>query len=231
MKKTLAPVLVTAAICAAPAAALAEDDPSSHLRGVRYCEILPVYRDGLSLHVGVYNTIGHSDCPAAVWDAIDADTLAKEIDAEEVILNGPRYFVMDRIIAEGATKDGETRELGGLTMTERATLSLPLRDLIFGSRPYSDRTVMRDTTYVYDAGKPVYEITDRDGSVYVMQTFSQMLDSDLDMEDLPDIGSRLDLPRGWSYASRVLDEEMRLTASGTATVIQDDLENTYQRRD
>jgi hypothetical protein len=210
--------------------AVAQDALPPDLRGTRYCEIVPVYRDGLSFHLGVYNTIGHSDCPQAVWEAIDAEALAKEIDAEEVIMNGPRYFVMDRIIASGTTKDGETRVLGGLEMTERATLSLPLRDIVFGSRPYSEKTVNRETTYVYDAGKPVYEITDDDGNVYVMQTFAQIVDKGLTMDDLAGLGSRLELPRGWSYGARVLDEEMRLTASGVAHVIQDDLENTYQRR-
>ena len=42
--------------------------------------------------------------------------------------------------------------------------------------------------------------------------------------------ARLKLPRGWSYAARVLDAEMQLTAKGEAFLIQDELQNSYQRR-
>ena len=41
--------------------------------------------------------------------------------------------------------------------------------------------------------------------------------------------SRLKLPPGWSYRSRILDQDLVASASGEATIIQDDLQNTYQR--
>ncbi len=214
--------------------ASAQDAPAKNvpadLRGTRYCEIIPVYRDGISFNLEVYNTLGQNDCPPEVWDAIDPKALAKELGAEEVVMNGPRFWVMDRIIGSGETKDGETKVFDGLAATQRATLSLPFRDILFGSRPYSEKTINRDTTYIYDAGKPVYEITDDNGNVYVMQTFAEIVDKDLAMDDLAGLGERLKLPRGWSYAARVLDTEMQLTASGEAYLIQDELQNSYQRR-
>ena len=207
----------------------AKDVPAD-LRGTRYCEIIPVYRDGLSFNLEVYNTLGQNDCPPEIWDAIDPKKLAKELDAEEVVMNGPRFWVMDRIIGSGETMDGKTKVFDGLAATQRATLSLPLRDILFGSRPYSEKTINRDTTYIYDAGKPVYEITDDRGNIYVMQTFAEIVDKALAMDDLAGLGERLKLPRGWSYASRVLDAEMQLTASGEAYLIQDELQNSYQRK-
>ena len=223
-------VLIAGGLAAAPPVPAMAEDGAADLRGMRYCEIIPVYRDGLSFHLEVYNTLGQNDCPPAVWDAIDPRALAEDLGAEEVVMNGPRFWLMDRIIATGDTRDGVTKDFAGLAATQRATLSLPLRDILFGSRPYSEKTISRDTTYVYDAGKPVYEITDRDGTVYVMQTFAAIVDRDLAMDDLAGLAERLDLPRGWRYGTRVLAEEMRLAAGGTATVIQDDLQNTYQRR-
>ena len=190
----------------------AGQDVPADLRGTRYCEIIPVYRDGLSFNLEVYNTLGQNDCPPAVWDAIDPKALAKELGAEEVVMNGPRFWVMDRIIGSGETMDGTTKVFDGLAATQRATLSLPFRDILFGSKPYSEKTINRDTTYIYDAGKPVYEITDDKGNVYVMQTFAEIVDKDLAMDDLAGLGARLKLPRGWSYATRVLDAEMQLTA-------------------
>jgi hypothetical protein len=51
-----------------------------------------------------------------------------------VLLNVPRYFIMDSIKASGATKDGKTIEAGGLQLTERATIDVGLLDLLH--RPY-----------------------------------------------------------------------------------------------
>jgi len=221
--------LATSGELASAQDASAKDVPTD-LRGTRYCEIIPVYRDGLSFNLEVYNTLGQNDCPPAVWDAIDPKALAKELGAEEVVMNGPRFWVMDRIIGSGETKDGETKVFDGLSATQRATLSLPFRDILFGSRPYSEKTINRDTTYIYNAGKPVYEITDDHGNVYVMQTFADIVDKALAMDDLAGLGERLKLPRGWSYAMRVLDAEMQLTAKGEAYLIQDELQNSYQRR-
>jgi hypothetical protein len=222
-------VLATA-ICATSGPPASAEDAPADLRGTRYCEIIPVYRDGISFRLEVYNTLGQNDCPPAIWDAIDPKKLASELGAEEVVMNGPRFWVMDHIIAAGETKDGATKTFDGLAATQRATLSLPFRDIIFGSRPYSEKTINRDTTYVYDAGKPVFEITDDDGNVYVMQTFAETVDKTLTMDQLAGLGDRLKLPRGWSYASRVLDAELQLTASGEAYLIQDELQNSYQRR-
>ena len=45
---------------------------------------------------------------------------------------------------------------------------------------------------------------------------------------MPTLGERLALPDGWSYRTRILDAELVVdTTSTMATVIQDELENTY----
>ena len=40
----------------------------------------------------------------------------------------------------------------------------------------------------------------------------------------------MELPEGWSFEARILEEDLDLVADGEAVVIQDELENTYQRR-
>jgi hypothetical protein len=225
--------LFAALAAAAPAAAdtaTAGGTVPKDLRGTRYCEIIPVFRDGLSFRLEVYNTLGQNDCPPEVWNAIDPKKLARELGAFEVVMNGPRFWVMDSISASGATKDGVTKTFDDLAATQRATVSLPFRDLIFGSRPYAVRTIHRETTYLYEAGKPVYEITDDEGRVYVMQTFAEIVDKTLTMDDLAALGTKLKLPDGWTYSSRVLDADLTLTADGEAYLIQDELQNSYQRR-
>ena len=62
-----------------------------------------------------------------------------------------------------------------------------------------------------------------------MQAYAQIIDPKLSYDDLAGLGSRLTLPSGWTYRSRILDQDLVASASGEATIIQDDLQNTYQR--
>ena len=67
-----------------------------HLRDQRYCEILVVTRHGLSATAAVYNTVGLNDCPETQWKALDPTELKAESKAYEIVMNGPRFFTMDR---------------------------------------------------------------------------------------------------------------------------------------
>jgi NADH:ubiquinone oxidoreductase subunit E len=75
----------------------------------------------------------------------------------------------------------------------------------------------------------VYELVAPDGTVYVIQSYAQIVDPTLTQESLATLASRLTLPEQWHYRVRTLDQEYVLQVSGEAHVIQDDLENTYQR--
>jgi len=68
------------------------------------------------------------------------------------------------------------------------------------------------------------------GEVYVMQSYSQIVNPTLSIKDLSTLDQQLKMPTGWSYKSRVLENELSLIANGTAYVLQDNLSNSYQRR-
>ncbi len=51
------------------------------VRNARYCEIIPIVRDGLHLTATVYNTLGLNDCPAQIWDSITEDTMKQRFGA------------------------------------------------------------------------------------------------------------------------------------------------------
>ena len=62
-----------------------------------------------------------------------------------------------------------------------------------------------------------------------MQSFSRIVDADLQLHDLVSLGERLVLPPGWRFTTRILQEPLRLpTVEGVAEVVRDDLANTYQ---
>lgn len=199
----------------------------STLRDARYCEIIPIHVTREGLRASVYNTLGFDDCPADKWDAITRRELLRQFGTLAVVMNGPRHFLMDGIVAGGATKAGEVITVGGITLAKRAEVGLSLHQAM--GPAFTEQTIERDTTYRFAAGKPVFQLTGPDGAVYVMQSYAQIVDPTLTYADLPGLGARLTLPAGWSYSARTPETDLLLSAAGTATVIQDDLKNTYQK--
>jgi hypothetical protein len=202
----------------------------SNLRNQRYCEVLIGKRDWLKLEVRVFNTQGLNLCPEAQWRALTKESIVKEYDASIAILNGPRYWMMDEIQAAGNTVNDVKETFGGIDMNLRATVKLSLLKQLMGSKNYTANEVTRTTNFVYRAGSTVYELLSPAGDVYVMQSYSQIVNPALNMKDLPVLNEQLKLPAGWTYRSRVLDQDLSLVANGIAYVLQDNLSNSYQRR-
>lgn len=197
------------------------------VRDRRYCELLVAKRQGMHLSADVYNTLGLNDCPQAVWDAIDIAKVASELGAVRVIRNGPRHFIMDRLASGDANRS--PADIQGLAMRPVATVGLRLLDLLEKRSSYVERTIHRTTNWIFLAGKPVYELVSPKGQVYVMQSYAQIVDPNLAYNDLAALGSRLKPPKGWQYRSRTLTADLVAPAVGEAHVIQDELQNTYQR--
>jgi hypothetical protein len=197
------------------------------LRGARYCEMLvpePGGGGGFAMHV--YTTQGLNDCPLAVWDAVDARAEARRLGVPMVFKNGPRFVAYDQISAE---IDGDVETFAGLEMQLVATLELPAGSMPQDRPAYSGMVVARTTEYLYLADKPVFELTVPDGSVYVMQTYVAPDDPEGDFSVLEGLGDRLTLPEGWTFNEIVPEQDLRAaTTNGQATVIRDDLGNTYQ---
>jgi hypothetical protein len=198
-------------------------EQSKDFFGKRYGEVLLVNIGESGPEATVYNTFPLNDCPAQLWDKLDADVLARQNDAVAALLNGPRYWLMSNI-DKVATEPQETKTFGGIEMIRQATVQLSSQN----PEPYSVNKVARHTVFHFDAGRPVFELVDPSGQRWVMQTWSQIVDAKLGLEDLPGLGRRLNLPEGWRYETRVLTERLSVdTSTQDAHVIQDDLTNTY----
>jgi hypothetical protein len=199
------------------------------VRNARYCEIIPIVRDGMHLVATVYDTLGLNDCPAQVWGTITEDAMKQHFGAVTVLLNDPRYFLMDSITASGPTRAGKQIEAGGISLTERATIDVGLLDLLH--RPYREQTINRNKIYRFKAGLPVFMLEAPDGSRYAMQAYADIVDKTLTYADLPTLGARLKLPSGWRCTTMVPEKNFVLGASGKAIIVQDEMENTYQKLD
>jgi hypothetical protein len=197
----------------------------SDMRGVRYGEVLPVFAVDGGFEAHVYGTQMLNDCPQDLWEGIDADSVAREMGAIVVRKNGPRYWLLDGLGTKVEVIDPVFREFNGITMRRIAVV--PLGDTP-GTQPYVPLNVNRGAVFFFDAGKPVFELVDPDGLAYVMQARCVGVDPSVSEEALPGLADRLALPDGWTYRQRVLERELIVdTTDKLATVVQDELENTY----
>lgn len=197
----------------------------SDMRGVRYGEVLAVRARGDVLVAEVWGTQLLHDCPAEWWSTLKADELARDLGALAVKLNGPRHWTLDGFGTKVAVVEPVLRDFGGMPMRRIAEVEL---GSTAGSVPYTERHVNRGAVFFFDAGRKVHELVDPSGRAFVMQAYCIGVDPTLTVESLDALGDRLDLPPGWSFRVRVLDEELIVDTTATvATVVQDELENTY----
>jgi hypothetical protein len=197
--------------------------PTSDVFGKRYGEVLLVHVGESGPEATVYNTFPLNDCPDELWSKLDPTAIAAENNATAALLNGPRYWLMSTIdkVAAGTQ---ETKTFGGIEMTRQATVALSSMN----PAPCSVNEVDRKAVFNFGAGRPVFELVDPAGQRWVMQTWSQTVDNNLSLDDLPGLATRLKLPDGWSYETRTLTSPLRVdTSMRKAHVTQDDFANSY----
>ncbi|MER6216957.1 hypothetical protein ABT213_23250 [Streptomyces sp. NPDC001674] len=95
--------------------------------------------------------------------------------------------------------------------------------------PYTQLTVRRTNVWLFRRGTEIHELISPEGHRHVMQSLSRHVDPELDLDDLPTLGERLQLPEGWQYNVRALDEDLEVSAHGDAHIVFDEYENNYQR--
>lgn len=193
------------------------------LRGQRYGEVLLVY-DSLPVHVEVYNSFSLNDCPDELWQRLDPVMIAREYGASLAILNGPRYWMIDAVAKINVT-EAIVRDFGGIEMRRVATIET---DGPLVPRYYSERRVQRGAEFFFDAGRDIFELVSDDGRRYVLQAYCVSVDASITPATLSSLGEKLHLPSGWVFQRRVLDQELSVdTTHHEATVLQDELQNTY----
>lgn len=189
----------------------------------RYGEVLLVTAGADGPEAAVYNSFPLNDCPAELWDKLDAEAIAKEHGAMAALLNGPRHWLMSTIDKVAPDRQ-EVQTFGGIDMIKQATVKLSSMN----PAPYTVNHVDRRTVFNFDAGRPVFELVDPQDQRWVMQTYSKAVDRELDLTNLPNLATRLDLPEGWRYETRTLTERLSVdTTTRDAHVTQDNLGNSY----
>lgn len=208
-------------------------------RGKAFYEILFMNRKADGSGVGYYyNSLGKDlEAPNDVMDArfraLNANVLKKEYGSDGVLFNGPRRLVAN-----------STNLMAWNGCKERVIASIPLRVLgVFeapdlskalsgGLPPYKVLVSKRSSVIIFNAGETVYELVSPEGSVFTMFSMSLKKDPNNTIENLPSLGKRLTLPKGWNFRARKLDKELTLTATADSnppnTIVLDEFEDNYQ---
>jgi hypothetical protein len=195
------------------------------VRGGRYGEIFVVRAENDDLVAEVYNSYTLNDCPADQWGKLDLAAIATSEGALVAVANGPRYWLVDTIEKLGPPSP-DVHDFGGILMARAATLNLGAAGV--DPSPYRERRVARAAMFVFAAESEVYELTNPDGAVYVMQSWCTAVDPHLAESDLASLGDRLSLPQGWRYRNRQLDAPLHvMTRIDDAVVLQDEFRNSY----
>ncbi len=153
---------------------------------------------------------------------------------------GPRHWVFDNVAQPGdqatdprtyqfAGLAGRTFTFGDIETGLRVELQTTADRPVDREQPYTVHAFPRNAVWTYQAGSSIHELTDPEGTSYVMESYSQEIDPTLSWEQLDALGDKLTLPQGWSYSSRPLTADLVQGNGGTAYLVHDNLDNTYQK--
>lgn len=203
------------------------------LYNYRYCEVFliggnPITKD---LTAAFYNTtdrnngaVTRDSCSDEVWATVDVDKMKDQYDVLAVFKNGPRFWLYEWI----ELPVGAERNFGDTTARWMGAVHLPKDFGKEGSTLYKTTHVKRKSKQGYKKGQMVFILDDPDGTPWVMQAYSRIVDPALTYEDLKTLDEKIDLPEGWKYRVVVLEEDLTIGAiNGNARITQDNLENSY----
>lgn len=204
-----------------------------NINNYRYCEVFviggnPITKD---LSASFYNTTDlnngattRDSCSDELWAKVDKEVVKENFNVLGVFKNGPRFWLYDWI----ELPVGNEHDFNGLKARWFGEVKLPKNFGKKGSTSFKTTEVSRKSRQGYKKGQTIFILDDPDGTPWIMQAYSRIVDPKLSYEDLLSLDKKIDLPDGWKYRIMVLDQDLGIGAiNGTARVTQDNLENTY----
>jgi len=204
------------------------------VRAMRYCEVFLIVPDAATggLRGNVFNTsqLNGSNpldsCPTDLWAKVNPESLKAEYGVAAAFKNGPRVWVNDWF----ELPVGEPGTIGGLEARWFMHVKLPKDFGKAGATDYKPTIGERASVMAFKKGQPVFILDDPDGTPWVMQTFTTLVDPNLTYDGLKTLDKKLKLPADWKYRVKVLDQDLIIKAvDGKAWIVQDDLQSTYNK--
>ncbi len=190
----------------------------------------PAVRADHAGSTNIWSTTGACDPTPEQFDALNADTIARENGALRAWLNPVRHCMFDRLDVREA---GDDRTFGGITGTWMGVASSATMMQATVEASYCPGYIYRKSTFTFNSGSEVYLLDAPDGEVFVMESVSRRRDPTLSEDNLAHLASRLDLPAGWGLRAEMLDQDLQVSSNpdNLAHVLQDNLHNVYQGSD
>lgn len=174
----------------------------------------------------IWNTTGACDPAPGQFDALDADTIARENGAARAWIGPERHWMFDRLDVPEA---GDDKAFGGITGTWVGVVGAATLLQAADEGSYDPRYIYSRNTFTFNSGSEVYLLDAPDGEVFVMQSCTRHRDPALSEGELAHLYRRLDLPGGWGFRAEMLDQDLDVSANpdNLAHVLQDNLDNAY----
>ena len=193
----------------------AQDFDFENTRGLRYVELFAVGPEWIT----VYNSIGLSEGPPELWDALDEDAAAQQLGVKKVVKNGPHWWMSDKVTLRFSV---EQTTVGGIGYRVAAKLPAFIAKSGAVEPPqYQILEANKDGVNIYSAGELVYELISPDGQAFVLQS------TNLPPGELATLGERLTPAEGWQFRTRTLDQDWEIAMAGKVKVAADELKNIY----
>lgn len=201
----------------------------TNTRGMPFGGAAVIVGTGRNERAHVYTATTCAPLTPGSIEKIDAKKLAPTFgsNVKAVIPNAGRHWTMDEIYMEvGAVVDFDGVKLcwGGDMSGDEIKTHM--------AAPYAIGKILRNTDWIYKAGKKVHLLREPGGTVWVMQEYTKVVDSTLTIDNLDQVGSKLkNLPPGWTFETKVLKKDLSLDTRRTglwASIIRDELGNTYE---
>jgi hypothetical protein len=167
----------------------------------RYCEVFviggnPITKD---LTAAFYNTTDRNggaetrdSCSDEIWATVDPDAVKDEFNVLGVFKNGPRFWLYDWL----ELPVGAERQFGKTKARWMGAVHLPKDFGKEGSTFYKTTHVERKSKQGYNRGTRVFILDDPDGTTWVMQAYSRIVNPELSYDDLMTLDQKIDLPQG-----------------------------------
>jgi len=204
----------------------------TNFRPHRFCEVALI--NGTSKGNAIaefYNSTGVDDPTPERFAALNEKKIAKENHARKAFNNPVRYWMMDEFWCYEA---GVDHTFGDIKMTWMGVVPVEELEKAVTKGSYVPGYIYRNSQYKFNKGSEVYLLDAPDGEVFVMQSFTNFKQQEVDINHIKDLGRLLKLPPGWKFRSVVLDRDLIVNQEKTkylAHVFQDDLKNAYQGSD
>jgi hypothetical protein len=195
-------------------------------RGLRFHGMGAFVGTGRAQRAHVYTAAAIPVDPEA-YKKIDPEKLAHELEVDMCAVNSGRFWMMDEIVFTG----GEVQDFHGVEMRWAGDMT-GAEMLANFSTAYLPCLIYRNTNWIFYAGEPVYLLRDPEGVTWVLQEFTKAVDPSLEADNLQVLGDNYkELPEGWTFETKVLDENLSLDTSragGWAAIMRDEFHCTYQ---